>query len=62
MISGVTTVRLIDTGSMVTSISESFYDSMNPQLPLLDLKDFNLSLTVLGATGKGVVGWCEGAG
>lgn len=52
MISGVKTVGLIDTGSMVTSISESFYDSMNPQPPLLDLKDFNLSLTVLGATGN----------
>ena len=55
LISGVKTVGLIDTGSMVTSISESFYDSMNPQPPLLDLKDFNLSLTVLGATGKGYI-------
>ena len=52
MVSGVKTVGLIDTGSMVTSISESFYASMNPQLRLLDLKDFNLSLTVLIATGN----------
>ena len=37
-------VRLIDTGSMVISISKSFYDSMNPLPPLLDFKNFNLSL------------------
>ena len=39
-----------DSGSMITSISDSFYDSLKPQPPLRDITEFGLS--VLGANGS----------
>ena len=46
---GVETRGLIDSGSMITSISESFYKSLNPIPELKDIKEFGLS--VLSASG-----------
>lgn len=37
---------------MVTSISESFYKSLNPVPELRDTKDFGLDLAVSGANGS----------
>lgn len=61
IINGFTTVGLIDTGSMITSISESYYDSMEPKPPLCDLNDFGLSLSVQGASGNNLpyIGYIE---
>ena len=48
-ICGVETRGLIDSGSMITSISESFYKSLNPIAELKNIKEFGLS--VLSANG-----------
>ena len=45
---GVETKGLIDSGSMVTSVSESFYRSLEPQPELHELSEFGL--TVKSAT------------
>lgn len=50
VICGVKTIGLIDSGSMITSVSESFYDSLQPQPVLHDISDFGLS--VIGADGN----------
>ena len=47
---GTKTLGLIDSGSMITSISESFYDSLKAKPPLRDITEFGLS--VLGASGS----------
>ena len=44
-ICGVTTRGLIDTGSMVSSISQSFYESINPTPELRNISDFGLKIT-----------------
>ena len=49
-VNGLKTSGLIDTGSMITSVSEQFYNSMDPVPELHDLDEFGLS--VQGATGK----------
>lgn len=49
-INGVETSGLIDTGSMITSVSESFYKSMSPLPRLYDMTDFGLSIQ--GANGQ----------
>lgn len=51
-ICGSETTGLIDSGSMVSSISESFYRSMNPVPELGDTKDFGIDLAVYGANGS----------
>ena len=43
---------LIDSGSQITSVSESFYRSLNPLPELGDTKDFGIDLTVYSATGS----------
>lgn len=48
-ICGVPTKGLIDSGSMITSISESFYNNLNPLPQSRDIKEFGLS--VLSANG-----------
>lgn len=48
-VSGVETSGLIDTGSMITSISEKFYQSLQPLPVLHDITEFGLS--VESATG-----------
>lgn len=48
-ICGTNTVGLIDSGSMITSISKSFYESLNPVPELHDITEFGLS--VIGANG-----------
>ena len=48
-ICGVPTKGLIDSGSMITSISESFYNNLKPLPQLRDIKEFGLS--VLSANG-----------
>ena len=49
-ICGVDTRGLIDSGSMITSISRSFYESLNPTPELHDIEEFGLS--VIGANGS----------
>ena len=44
-ICGVTMRGLIDTGSMVSSISQSFYESINPTPELRNISDFGLKIT-----------------
>ena len=45
LVNGVESVCLIDTGSMVTTISESFFKSLSPSPELRSLTEFGLSLT-----------------
>ena len=45
LICGIKTVGLIDSGSMITSVSESFYDSLQPKPVLHDITEFGLSVT-----------------
>lgn len=49
-INGVETSGLIDTGSMITSVSESFYKSLSPLPHLHDMTD--LGLSIQGANGQ----------
>ena len=51
-ICGNETTGLIDSGSMVSSISESFYRSMDPVPKLGDTKDFGIDLAGYGANGS----------
>ena len=44
-ICGVTTRGLIDSGSMVSSISQWFYESINPTPELRNISDFGLKIT-----------------
>ena len=44
-ICGVNTRGLIDTGSMVSSVSQSFYESINPKPELRNMSDFGLKIT-----------------
>ena len=46
-ICGVETRSLIDSGSMITSISESFYKSLNPIPELKNIKEFGLSVPMV---------------
>ena len=48
-ICGTETTGSIDSGSMITTISKSFYESLNPVPELGDCNDFGL--TVYGANG-----------
>lgn len=59
-ICGINTKVLIDTGSMVTLISESFYHSLDPRPELLSITDFKLD--IVGASGSKIpyVGYIEG--
>ena len=52
LICGVETTGLIDSGSMISTISESFYRSMDPVPELGDTKDFGIDLAVYGANGS----------
>ena len=49
-ICGTETTGLIDSGSMITTVSKSFYESLNPVPELSDCNDFGL--TVYGANGS----------
>ena len=44
--------KSVDTGSQITSVSESFYKSINPVPELGDIKDFDIDLSVQGAAGN----------
>ena len=59
-ICGVETNVLVDSGSMITLISESLYNSLEPKPTLCDLSDFNLD--VVGASGNKLpyIGYIEG--
>ena len=52
VICGAKTSALIDTGSMITSLSESFYDSMEHKPVVHDVSELGLSLSVIGANGS----------
>ena len=52
IICGLEVNGLIDSGSQITSVSESFYRSLNPLPKLGDTKDFGIDLTVYGANGS----------
>ena len=43
---------MIDSGSQITSVSESFYRSLNPLPELGDTKDFGIDLTIYSANGS----------
>ena len=45
-ICGAKTSGLIDTGSQITSLSETFYNSMEPKPLLRDVKELGISLSV----------------
>ena len=47
---GVKTTTLIDSGSMVTSILESFYESLVPKPISHDMTEFGLSVTSANGT------------
>ena len=52
LICGVETTGLIDSGSMISTISESLYRSMDPVPELRDTKDFGIDLAVYDANGS----------
>ena len=52
-IQGVKSSGLIDSGSMISSISESFYNSLEPK-PVLDVSDFGHRLSLVTAAGNKV--------
>ena len=58
-INGVKTSGLIDTGSMVTSISETFYKNMNPQPQLHAITEFGLSVQSANGTDLPFKGYIE---
>ncbi|MCG8113688.1 MAG: RNase H-like domain-containing protein, partial [Candidatus Thiodiazotropha taylori] len=45
---GIRTTCLIDSGSMISSVAESFYKSLDPLLPLHDITEFGLSVFSAG--------------
>ena len=51
-INGQRCTALIDTGSVVTTICEEFYNSMNPRPELRNMSDFELNIT--GASGSSI--------
>ena len=55
VICGSETNGLVDSGSQITSISESFYRSMDPLPELGDTRDFGIDLEVYGANGSQLV-------
>ena len=58
VLSGLTCRGLIDTGSMVTTVCESLFESVVPRPELLNLSDF--SLDIVGANDSTVpyIGYC----
>ena len=58
-INGQKCIALIDTGSVVTTICEEFYNSMNPRPELRDMSNFDLNIT--GASGSSIpyIGYIE---
>ena len=58
-INGQKCTALIDTGSVVTTICEEFYNSMNPRPELRDMSNFDLNIT--GASGSSIpyIGYIE---
>ena len=52
IVCGVKTLGLIDTGSQIISLSESFYNSMEPKPPLRDVSELGISFSVLSASGN----------
>ena len=56
---GVKTTGLIDSGSMVTSISESFYETLVPKPILHDITEFGLSVTSANGTQLPFKGYIE---
>ena len=59
LICGIKTVGLIDSGSMITSVSESFYDSLQPKPVLHDITEFGLSVTSANGTQLPFKGYIE---
>ena len=55
----VKTVGLIDSGSQITSVSESFYQSLNPKPALHDVKELGLSVTSAGGSQLPLKGYIE---
>lgn len=59
VIEGIETKGLIDTGSMVTTITEQFYNNMEPRPELLPLEDFDLEITAANGTNIPYLGYIE---
>ena len=59
VISGVNTKALIDSGSMVTTMSEEFLESLNPKPELRDLTDFKISLIAANGSSFPYIGYVE---
>lgn len=58
-ICGMSTTGLIDSGSMVTCCSESFYDSLSPKPVLHSITDFQLSVYSAGGNQLPYMGYIE---
>ncbi|MCG8044577.1 MAG: RNase H-like domain-containing protein [Candidatus Thiodiazotropha endolucinida] len=58
-ICGVNTRGLIDTGSMISSVSQSFYESLSPKPSLHDISDFGLSVTTANGSKIPYIGYIE---
>ena len=56
---GQETKALVDTGSMVTCISETFYDSLEPKPELRALEDFKLNVYGAGGNTLPFTGYIE---
>lgn len=58
-IQGVITTGLIDSGSMISSISETFYNSLEPLPELHDISEFGLSVVSAGGSQLPYKGYIE---
>ena len=52
LVCGVKTLGLIDTGSQIKSLSETFYNNMEPKPQLRGVNELGISLSVLSASGN----------
>ena len=58
-INGQKCTALIDTGSVVTTIYEEFYNSMNPRPELRDMSNFDLNITGVSGSSIPYIGFIE---
>ncbi|XP_053403276.1 uncharacterized protein LOC128558360 [Mercenaria mercenaria] len=58
-IEGIKTMGLIDTGSMITTISVEFFKDMDPKPELLPLEDFNLEVSSANGEKLPFLGYVE---
>ena len=59
LICGVNTLGLLDSGSRITSISEAFYETLDPKPTLHSITEFGLSVTCANGTELPYKGYIE---